>query len=200
MVYQRVSDQVKVFVRKAQYFTLFVANFGRAAFRAVFQSELVNPGDTGDPPSETHGHGVAVASGFHVGRGTQLFEHLNLAPYAALFAAQVSLFPWRELAAIRVLLCQYPFLLAAPQFLADGAGELITGAWLELLQQAGRPGLQGFQLTCHQALPIRWHCPGNLAPNSDRGNPPFAAARRHASRLCCLEHPCLPPPALSGAV
>lgn len=52
----------------------------------------MNPGDAEDPPGETHGHGVAVASGFHVGRGTQLFEKLNLAPYAALLAAQVPLF------------------------------------------------------------------------------------------------------------
>ena len=133
MIYQRVSDQVKVFVRKAQYFTSFVANFGRATLRAVFQSELVNPGDAGDPPSETNCHGIAIASGFHVRRGTQLFEHLNLAPDAALLTAQVPLFPWCELTAIRVLLCQHAFLLAASQFLTDGAGELIAGGWLELL-------------------------------------------------------------------
>ena len=107
-----------------------MAHFGRFTLSAVFQSELVNPGDAGDTPGETRGHGVAIASGFHIGRGKQLFEHLSFVPDAVLLAAQVQLFPWCELAAIRVLLCQHPLLLAAPQVLADGAGELIAGGLL----------------------------------------------------------------------
>lgn len=200
MIYQRVSDQVEVFVRKAQYFTLFIAHFGRVALRAVLQSELVNPGDAGDPSGKSHRHGVAVASGLHIGRGTQFFEHLNLTSDTALLAAQVPLFPWCELAAIWVLLCQHPLLLAAPQFLADGAGELIACGWLELLQQAGRPGLQRFQLICHREPPIRWRCLENPVSNADRDNQPLVVAHRHGEQWFYLAHPCPPPPVPSGAM